>query len=234
MLEKTLSNYNFQQDPTTDDGLTLTDEKLWESLIQGSEIAFDEIYRRYFDKLYVYGRHLTQDTDLIKDAIQELFIELWKYRKKLSSVKYVKSYLHKSVRRKILKDLKSKRSTEGVDLINESLQVSFSRERSLINEQTAQQQKELISKAFKTLSDRQKEAVVLKYYNDLSYQEIADIMSLSKVKSARTLLYRAIDVLKASMHKKATSAIPLITGISALFSTIKDVWVIIIFAALYF
>lgn len=202
MLKQKLTKHSSPPASFPSKGVPLEDEKLWEGLVQGNEIAFDELYNRYFDKLYVYGRHMTPDTDLVKDAIQELFVELWKYRSKLSSVSYVKAYLYKSIRRKLLKELKVKRSYDPVSMLNESMHVTYSRERSLMKEQTQQRQKEILSKAFENLSSRQKEAIILKYYNDLSYQEIASVMSLQKVKSARTLLYRAIDVLKTSLKGK--------------------------------
>lgn len=190
----------------------LDDEKLWESLVEGSEIAFDEIYNRYFDRLYVYCRHLTVDSDLIKDTLQELFIELWKYRSRLANVKYVKAYLYKSIRRKLLKQLKKVRATGQKEVMNESMYITYSREWSLIKEQSHQRQKDLLAKAFEDLSARQKEAVVLKYYGGLSYQEIASVMSLQKIKSARTLLYRAIDVLKTSLGKKHVYSNPVATA----------------------
>ena len=202
MLKQRLTKHSSTPVSFCSKGVTLEDEKLWEGLVQGNEVAFDELYNRYFDKLYVYGRHMTPDTDLVKDVIQELFVELWKYRTKLSSVNYVKAYLYKSIRRKLLKQLKAMRSTDPVSMLDESMYVTYSRERSLMKEQTQQRQKEILAKAFENLSSRQKEAIILKYYNDLSYQEIASVMSLQKVKSARTLLYRAIDVLKTSLKNR--------------------------------
>ncbi|MEL7006665.1 MAG: sigma-70 family RNA polymerase sigma factor [Bacteroidota bacterium] len=233
MLEKLFSNYPLDSASPDADKLNLPDEKLWESLVEGSEIAFDEIYRRYFDKLYVYSRHLTQDTDLIKDAIQEVFVELWKYRQKLSKVKHVKPYLHKSVRRKVLKEIKKVRSAENNESIGEPMQVIYSRERSLINEQTSQRQKELITKAFNSLSDRQKEAVVLKYYNDFSYQEIAETMSLKKVKSARTLLYRAIETLRMSLSQKVIYSTTVAGGAFSWLSIAQDFFALIFFILIY-
>ncbi|MCK5371360.1 MAG: sigma-70 family RNA polymerase sigma factor, partial [Cyclobacteriaceae bacterium] len=46
---------------------------------------------------------------------------------------------------------------------------------------------------------RQKEAVIYFYYEGMSYQEIADIMGLQKVKSARKLIYRAIEALRKDL-----------------------------------
>ena len=213
-------------------GTDLSDEKLWESLSQGNEIAFDEIYCRYFEKLYVYCRHLTPDTGLIKDCIQELFVELWNNRQKLSAVKYIRSYLYKSIRRKVLKQLKDAKAVQGTDIFHDSMHVTYSRERSLISEQTAQRQRDLLTRAFENLSGRQKEAIVLKFYDDLSYHEIASVMSLQKVKSARTLLYRAIDVLRAGLRNKVIYSVPA-TGIFNFFELVKDFWVVGLVALLF-
>lgn len=55
------------------------------------------------------------------------------------------------------------------------------------------------------LTTRQKEAVLYFYYEGLSYQEIADIMGFQNVKSARKLIYRAIDALRKDLQElKAT------------------------------
>ncbi len=207
----------------------LEDEKLWESLTEGNEIAFDKLYSRYFNKLYVYGSYLVSDKELIKDSIQELFVELWKNRHSLSKVKYVKTYLHKSFRRKILKAVK-KDVFKGADQeVKDSLQVVYSREREMIKEQTAAYNKRCLSKAFQKLSPRQQEVIVLKYYNDFSYQEIASVMSLQKVKSARTFLYRAIDSLRSEMGKLPVYTLTAFTG-PTLFEMMKNIVLALLFA----
>ena len=137
-------------------------------------------------------------------------------------MKHVKAYLYKSIRRKLLKQLKKVRATSHKEIMNESMHITYSREWSLIKEQSHQRQKDLLAKAFEDLSARQKEAVVLKYYGGLSYQEIASVMSLQKIKSARTLLYRAIDVLKTSLgrkhvHSNPMAAITILTSMLAFF-----------------
>lgn len=177
----------------------LNDEKLWSSLIEGSEVAFDQLYTKYFNKLFVYSAHICADQELVKDCIQELFVELWRKRNTLSKVKFVRSYLYKSLRRKVVKNTKNKSKFYSSQHINDNLHIVYSRERELIENQTLVQNKKLLNKAFNTLTDRQKEIVLLKYYHGLSYDEISSIMSMQQVKSARTLLYRALDVLRASM-----------------------------------
>ena len=65
----------------------------------------------------------------------------------------------------------------------------------LVNEET----RIYLSKSIEKLTSRQKEAVLHFYYEGMSYQEIADIMNIRKVKSVRKLIYRAIDSLRKDL-----------------------------------
>ena len=91
----------------------LSDEELWTDLQGGSSIAFHQIYQRYVQVLFNYGKKFTNQRELIEDCMQELFTGLWKYREKLGSVKNLKSYLLISFRRKLIPELqKANRLTE--------------------------------------------------------------------------------------------------------------------------
>ncbi|MEQ9287163.1 MAG: sigma factor-like helix-turn-helix DNA-binding protein [Cyclobacteriaceae bacterium] len=49
------------------------------------------------------------------------------------------------------------------------------------------------------LTKRQKQAIYYFYYEDLSYEEVSEIMGLNNVKSTRNLVYKAINILKSHM-----------------------------------
>ncbi len=85
-----------------------------------------------------------------------------------------------------------------------TFEVSFSHEFLLITYQIAQENQERLLKAFGSLTQRQKEAIFLRFYENMDYEQIAAILSMKEVKYARTLVYRALDVLKAGIHKLAT------------------------------
>jgi RNA polymerase sigma-70 factor (ECF subfamily) len=71
----------------------------------------------------------------------------------------------------------------------------WSHETFLISEQEDEEKKIRLLKAIEQLSGRQKEIVYLKYYQNLSYDEICDIMNIN-YQVARNLLYQAIKSLK--------------------------------------
>ncbi len=46
----------------------MTDETLWQAVREGSETAFEALYRRYFQVLFSYGKRIYQDEDAVNDA----------------------------------------------------------------------------------------------------------------------------------------------------------------------
>ena len=86
--------------------LDIEDSVLWDLLRIGNETAFEELYRRYFQVLFSYGKRLLNDEDVVKDAIQDLFIDIWQTHKNLNQAQSVKFYLIRSLRRKIHRSIK--------------------------------------------------------------------------------------------------------------------------------
>ncbi len=182
------------------------DAAIWLAFKNGSSQAFDYIYDTYFSKLYSYGMRFSSDKALIKDCIQNIFVELWRKKETLSNVQSIKFYLYKCLRRRIIHALVQEEKYVHDDELDEhyNFEVIFSHEFFLITRQISEENQERLTKAFELLTKRQREAVYLRYYDNLDYQQIALIMQLKDVKYARTLIYRALDVLKASIRRLAS------------------------------
>src|SRR5690606_31157982 len=91
-------------------GSTTIEEYLWTAFREGSENAFDLIYGKMFPVLFNYGYRLCQDEEQVKDCIQNIFIEIWQKRNQVKKVYSLKHYFLKIMRRKLFKELESKRS----------------------------------------------------------------------------------------------------------------------------
>jgi RNA polymerase sigma factor (sigma-70 family) len=174
-----------------------SEEDLWRSFRDGSEPAFATLYRTYFYVLYAYGYHIAREEELVKDCIQNLFIELWKSRRNLSDTTSIKFYLLKAMRRKVVQAIRQKTPYLSTDDLSDfdDLPVAFSPEFDLIADQTSAEQREKLLHAINQLTNRQKEAVVLLYIEGLSYAEVASLMSL-KVRSVYNLIHEALEALK--------------------------------------
>ena len=79
------------------------------------------------------------------------------------------------------------------------IEISETPEIKLINQSLDEEIKERLSKSMIKLTARQKEAIIYFYYEGMSYPEIADLMGFQSVKSARKLIYRAIEALRKDL-----------------------------------
>ncbi|MEZ4886985.1 MAG: sigma-70 family RNA polymerase sigma factor [Chitinophagales bacterium] len=176
----------------------LNDEVLWLQLKQGSQTAFAQLFRKYHTSLYEYGLHLVNDREeLLKDTIQELFTELWAKRKKLADVHYVKTYLFKSFRRNLLKELKKQRKFVFLfDYTNiQPNAFSLSIEDLMIAEEMSKETQLKVANALENLTASQREVIYLKFKDNLDYEEIEAVTNL-KYQSIRNSVYRALKTLR--------------------------------------
>jgi RNA polymerase sigma factor (sigma-70 family) len=168
------------------------DIKLWESFRKGDREAFAALFRAHYETLFRFGSKFTTDTELLEDCIQELFIELWQARS-ATVVLSVKAYLLKSLKYKLLKAFR--KNGRLLPLYDNDLSFEWSHEDFLIAKQESAGRKQLVVDALQRLSNRQREIIYLKYYQNLSYEEVSEIMNIN-YQVARNLLYQAIKSLK--------------------------------------
>ncbi|MEK6480318.1 sigma-70 family RNA polymerase sigma factor [Catalinimonas sp. 4WD22] len=174
----------------------LSDAQIWSQMKTGSDQAYEQLYDKYFPLLFRYGLQFCPERAIVKDCLQDFFVDLYVRRANLSEVQQVKNYLYVSFRHRIIRKACGKQLLLEPISNNYHFEVTFSHEHALINEQLDDIRQRRLLNAFNKLSSRQKEAIFLRFYENMSYDEIAEIMKMKKVKSARTLVYRAIAVLK--------------------------------------
>ena len=178
------------------------DYGLWNKLKSGDLEAFDKIYDIYIDDLYLIGIQYTQDKDYVQDCIHDMFLDLYKYRKKLSDVTNVKYYLITCLKRKINKKYKSQiKLFSETDKKKPVLSVFESIEDVIIEQEQSIETSSKLNKALTTLTKRQRKGVLMKFNEERSYEEISDIMGIS-IESVRTLIYRAMKKMRSELEIK--------------------------------
>jgi len=170
-----------------------SDHELWDRFKGGDREVLSYIYYSYFQLLYNYGLRLSGHSSLAEDCIQELFIELISKRSSLGPTDNIRFYLLASFRRKILSKLKDNQTDPYArdDELTDPLDGEVSPEEKWVNRETQEQEQSKIKELFESLPAREREAIYLKYYRNLSYQEIVDIMGVT-YKTARMLVYRGL------------------------------------------
>jgi len=176
-----------------------TDEAVWHSFKQGDKQAYAVLYQRYFDVLYRYSMRITADRELVKDCIHDVFITIWKNRDNLSQPNSVKAYLLSTIQRKLKRQTIRLRSQQtNIDKLQTPL-MSNCHEHQMIEDQTEAEQKHIVEKALGTLTKREREAIYLKFYGNLSYKEAADTMAIG-VDSIYNLISKSIEKLSVTVQ----------------------------------
>lgn len=176
-----------------------THEQLWELLMKGEREGLKMLYDQYANLLYSYGRHISSDKDLIRDCIQDLFVELWKYHKTLGKTTSVKFYLYKSLRRKIIyEEKKISRQRCSSHSNEEMIELQLPYELPGISEQIDKEKKVKLLEAVQSLPKRQREVVKLIFFENLSREDIAEIMEID-TNTVYALTWKALSTLRKTL-----------------------------------
>lgn len=175
------------------------DVLLWESLRKGNELAFSAIYKKYVQPLFNYGMHIHANPELVKDCIQELFTKFWMQKELLSPVEKVGFYLFRCFRNLLLQKMEANSRRVGLDeeSIDQRLE-DISVELIRIESELANEKHLTLHKAIHQLSPRQREAILLRFFQNLAPKEIAEVMKIS-VAAVHNLLSKTIQSLRTKV-----------------------------------
>ena len=174
------------------------DIEVWQRLKSGDRNAFELIYRNEIQNLIAYGRRYSYELELIEDCVHDLFVYIWNRRSNLSDTDSIRKYLLVALRHRIFTALKKNKSQE----LNES--DSFQEERSIedniVQNETKEENALLILNSLQGLSARQREAIYLRYMNEMSYEDICEIMKIN-YQSVRNLISSGLKKLNTIVKK---------------------------------
>lgn len=185
-------------------GQRLDDKYLWQSIREDNELSFSILYKKYTKLLYNYGMNSCRDHSLVMDCLQELFTSLWGNRRNLTDVYAVNAYLFKSFRRMLIKKLTwRKRFSLSLDSCDDRyFEIVFPIEDKLEQTESEAERLHQLKSCMAGLTRRQREALFLKFYNNLDYNSIASVMDL-QVDSVYNIVSKALDCLRNRMSSSA-------------------------------
>lgn len=175
----------------------------WQRLLQGEQEALAYFYEKYADTLLKYGISITPNREMVQDAVQELYIQIWNRRANLSVPHSVKYYLIASLRRLILKDVINAR------LISEATPEVATHEAVFELEEMENDIHHKLQLAVRALPNRQQEVIFLRFFEKLSYEEITELTGLD-YQVLRNTIHRAIKTLRQSLADKIDLLLPLL------------------------
>lgn len=173
----------------------IPDAMVWSFFKSGDDQSLNTLLLRYFRPLLHYGSKFCKDRSLVEDVIQDLFLDFLEKRTHLGDPVSVKNYLFKCLRNNLIRAMKENRV--HIELPEEDeLFVDFENiEKFLVSLDESAELALKITRFFSFLTKRQKEVLFLRYYENLTNDEIAEMMGISK-QSVSNLLLKSINVLR--------------------------------------
>ncbi len=142
------------------------DQQRWTAFIGGDRNALGALFDAYARQLLVYGYRICGSKTMAKDAIQDVFVDIWLYRANLAPEVQVKFYLYRSLRRALLKQMAATRPL-GTDEWETITDPQPSPETDWVVSETESQRSNRLLQSLNVLSDREREVISLKYFSDL-------------------------------------------------------------------
>jgi len=174
------------------------DTACWSRLKKGDPQALGYLYDTYADKLFTSALRMTTDRELAKDCIQEVFIEIWNYRNTLGDVLHSQSYLVKVMRSVLLKKLKKESRITRYVASDTLASSEESMEEMIISSDIDKEKKKKLHIALSNLTSRQKQVLEMRFYEGLTYEQIADKLRMN-YQSVNNLAFRTIHRLRSHL-----------------------------------
>src|SRR5690554_807357 len=169
------------------------EKKYWNGIKLGDKSALEGLYTLLAHELMAYGLSIASNRSLVKDCVQELFIEIWKYRNNGIEVKNVKMYVLRSLAYKINKEIINERKRHAKEQAEgfHALYFRSDAEMGVINLQKEEMVNQRLLDALEKLPTRQKEVIRYLFFENLSNDQISKIIGIN-VQSVYTLTWKAI------------------------------------------
>ena len=171
--------------------MTTTDESLIERIELGDDSAFELLVKRYQQKVFQTCIGFVHNEEDAADLTQEVFIRVYKRLHTFKGNSTFSTWIYRismNMSLNFLRKRKVKHLFTRIDQ-NEGKQEIISEERTDQNI-LRRDEKKKIQRILQKLTVAQRKAFVLSHYQELSNQELADVMEIS-IKAAESLLYRA-------------------------------------------
>jgi RNA polymerase sigma factor (sigma-70 family) len=180
----------------------ISDKKIWDDFRKGESYALSHIYYQHIQILFRYGKKFSNNDELIKDTIQDLFLDLIRTRESLGKTDNIKYYLIASFRRRLFKSMqKQSLLVDTGDNVVLDAEIVYSIEHEIIGKEELTKKEKAVQAGLSKLSNKQREILFYRFTCDLEYDQICEIMSL-KYDSARKQVFRALKSLKEAMSDK--------------------------------
>lgn len=167
----------------------------WKLFLEGDDQAYSWIYTHYIQVLYNYGLQITPDSEIVKDCIQDVFVKIYKAKKKLTVPQNPKVYLMIALKNNIYNTFNQERLQKNYAFSLYQTEEKLTVKNEFIDQEARHEEMNNIKRMMKILTPRQREVIYYRFIEELSYDDICQIMGLN-YQSAYNLLQRSLQKIR--------------------------------------
>lgn len=190
----------------------LTDDALVSLYLQGNNQAFDELLNRHKDKLYSYIFFIVRSRDVADDIFQETFVKaiVTLQQGRYSSDGKFYAWLTRIAHNLVIDQFRQERNENvisndesEIDLFNNSAYSEGTIEARMVNSQVLKDVRRLVN----SLPDNQREVIYMRYYQSLSFKDIAAITGVSINTALGRVRYAVMNLRRMAEEKNISLAL---------------------------
>ena len=167
----------------------------WKLFLEGDDQTYSWIYTHYIQVLYNYGLQITPDSEIVKDCIQDVFVKIYKAKKKLTVPQNPKVYLMIALKNNIYNTFNQERLQKNYAFSLYQTEEQLTVKNEFIDQEARHEEMNNIKRMMKILTPRQREVIYYRFIEELSYDDICQIMGLN-YQSAYNLLQRSLQKIR--------------------------------------
>ena len=174
------------------------DKELLRRLKTDDEVAFRQLYDRYWRPLYAVAYNRLRDASIVEDLIQDLFIDVWVKRRTLLIQQSLRAYLYAAVKNRVLDQIRKSITREN--FVQHILATATDLDDTTSHGLACNELDTALKQQVRQLPDQRRLIFELSRYEQLSHAEIAQRLNISP-KTVENQLSRALKTLRRGLRE---------------------------------
>lgn len=180
--------------------LSYTDEAIAVLVCKGNKELYGTLIDRYEAKLTRYVRRFTQDKEDVTDLVQTIFIKGYVHLQSFDNTRSFNSWIYRIAHNESVNHLKKKGGQKVSFIDFDTFLPHPFAEESSDTVALDRELKELMDTSLEKISPKYREVLVLYFYEELSYQEMSEVLAIP-VSTVGVRIKRAKEALKKIVEK---------------------------------
>jgi RNA polymerase sigma-70 factor (ECF subfamily) len=188
--------------------LPVTDEQIALQVQKGEAEAFGELIRRYEQKMLRYAKKFLFDREDSRDLVQEIFLKAYMNIKSFDATRRFSPWLYRIAHNDFINAMKKNRRMPVFSFDFDTILPHPASKETADKGMTDSETKELLDKSLSKLDAKYRELLVLYYFEEMDYKEIAEILQIPvgtvgvRLKRGREAIKKIIDEHEVGLQKK--------------------------------